>query len=381
MKKTPAVKISPASDEPVPEKLILSTESEGEEECEEDESEEEEEDNDTEETSIEEQNILVPPSPPKKMRSKKYQLPVEQLNWLDNQTDKEKSRPKLENGNQSNWKKFKAEHKVYREELNGNQPMVKLISSKARNGLLIPLKMNTLSFLKLTDEQITIILDKHFKLNQISNYKEILSSCHMVQSTNDNINIDKIQLYTEDFIDKLSINPHFQRDKLKGAPPKIINEIFIDGLQPPVFRAVVRDLGTTKINSTIRILPDIYSESEIYMKWKQRSDETDDETESVLKIDEIVSTLKRDNKVTIKGKFCSYCIDTRPYIARGHTDANCYYLHPEKRKEMESERAQRERDIPKVANAAQIQTMQDEIRQLEQNLIFMTVKLEKDENA
>jgi hypothetical protein len=92
--------------------------------------------------------------------------------------------------------------------------MVNLISIEARNGLLIHLTMDTSSFLKLTDEQVTTILDKHFKLNRISNYKEILSRCHMVKSTNDDISIDKIQLYTEDFIDKLSQNPHFQRDKL-----------------------------------------------------------------------------------------------------------------------------------------------------------------------
>ena len=335
MSKNSAAKISPSSAEPSPTMLNLSEESEEEEEYEEEEYEEEEE-NSTDVTSIEDQNVQqqIPPSPPMRMRSKKYKLPAELLSCIEDQSEREKRRPQLENGNQSNWKKFRAEHKIYREEQNGTKSMVKLISIKARNGLLIPLNMTTSSFLKLTDEQVTNILDAHFSLNQISNYKEILSRCHMVTSTNDEISIDKIQLYTEDFIDKLSQNPHFQRDKLRGAPPKIINKIFTDGLQPPVFRAVVRDLGTTKITSTIRMLPDVYSESEIYIKWKKRSDETDSETVSVLKRDERGSALNRENKVPISDKFCSNCIGTRPNIARGDT----YILRKGKRKRRAKER-------------------------------------------
>ena len=60
-------------------------------------------------------------------------------------------------------------------------------------------------------------------------------------SKNDAIDTDKIQLYVEDFIDKLCQNPHFTKDKLRGASPKTINEIF---------RAIVKILGTTKIATT-----------------------------------------------------------------------------------------------------------------------------------
>ena len=55
----------------------------------------------------------------------------------------------------------------------------------------------------------------------------------------------------------------FPKGKLWGATPKIINEIFTDGLTLPVFRDIVKDLGTTIIIATpIQMLPDIYSESE-----------------------------------------------------------------------------------------------------------------------
>ena len=123
MSKNSAVKISPSSAEPSPTMLNLSEESEEEEEY------EEEEENSTDVTSIEDQNVQqqIPPSPPMKMRSKEYHLPAELLNCIEDQSEKKKRRPRLENGNQSNWKKFRAEHKVCREEQNGNQPMVNLL--------------------------------------------------------------------------------------------------------------------------------------------------------------------------------------------------------------------------------------------------------------
>ena len=42
------------------------------------------------------------------------------------------------------------------------------------------------------------------------------------------------------------------------------------------FSAIAKDMGTTKIATTIHLLPDIFSESvsEIHMKWNQRSDDT-----------------------------------------------------------------------------------------------------------
>ena len=51
------------------------------------------------------------------------------------QNEKEKSAHRLQNGNQSKWKMFRAEHKIYREEENEIQSMVSLIKlrGKGRN--------------------------------------------------------------------------------------------------------------------------------------------------------------------------------------------------------------------------------------------------------
>ena len=358
------------SSEPDPQQLHLSDESE--EEYEEDEEEESEVEVDTAKNTP-----LVTNSPPMRIKSSRYHLPAEQQDWFDKHFEIDKKPPRLENGIVTKWKLFRAAHKIYREEQNGTQPMVKLISARARQGLIVHLEMNTQTFLKLTDEQITSELDNYFKLNHISNYKDILNKIHMIVTTNDSIDIDKIQLYVEDFINILHHNPHFQKDKLRGAPPKLINEIFIEGLQPPVFRGIVRDLGTTKIMSTIQMLPDIYSEAEIYMKWKLRSDEIEAEQ---------VSALDKESKGTMSGRHCTYCLSTRPNLARGHTDAMCYFLHPELRKERderqrenterEGERARRDKDQPKGVRALYAatvkQTDKDKIMALEEEIAFLT---------
>ena len=135
--------------------------------------------------------------------------------------------------------------------------------------------MDTSTSLTLTYEKCIKLLDKHFKWDQMSNYKEVLTKGHVEVAKHDAIDVDKIQLYVEDFIDHLYQNPHSQNDKLREAPPKITNVIFTDGFTPPVFRAIVKDLGNPKIATTIQMLASIHSESEMYMKWKQRSDDTD----------------------------------------------------------------------------------------------------------
>ena len=60
----------------------------------------------------------------------------------------------------------------------------------------------------------------------------------------------------------------------------MINAIFINGFTPPLFRDIVKDLGTTDYETTIRMLPDIYSELEIYLRWKIKDEKTDSEQQN-----------------------------------------------------------------------------------------------------
>jgi hypothetical protein len=61
----------------------------------------------------------------------------------------------------------------------------------------------------------------------------------------------------------------FQKDTgIRGMTPKIINEIFIEGFTPPVFKSFVKKIGSTDIHTTIAYLPILYTELEIHLRWK-----------------------------------------------------------------------------------------------------------------
>ena len=270
------------------------------------------------------------------------QMSAEQQNWFEKQTDKEKRRPTLKNGIVSSWRTFLADYLIYKAEENGIQSMVELISQKAKQGLMITLQMDSQTFLKQTDEQCIDALNKHFKLEQISNYRSILNKCKMKFVRNSAINTDNIQLYVEDFVDQMYKNPHFTNEKLRGAPPKVINAIFINGFTPPLFRDIVKDLGTTDYETTIRMLPDIYSELEIYLRWKIKDEKTDSEQQND-------SDTENSNKPRVKEyngklKSCTYCHINYPSLANSHNDEKCYFLHPERRDQSHKDYLERERE-------------------------------------
>ena len=131
----------------------------------------------------------------------------------------------------------------------------------------------------------------------------------------------------EDFVHQLCKNPHFTNEQIRGAPPKVIIQIFTNGLTPPVFRAIVKDLRKTDIETTIRKLPEIYFELEIHLSWKKICAETDCEQPS--DIEKSNGNKKRINDFSGKATQCSHCLLIHPALARSHTDDTCYFLHPE----------------------------------------------------
>ena len=170
-------------------------------------------------------------------------------------------------------------------------------------------------FLMLSDKLCMQKLDTFFKLKNIPNCRVILQSCHMNPVKNKKVNCGNIQLYVEDFIDQLYKNPHFTTDKLHGAPPKVIKDFFTDGFLTPAFKKSIKNLGTTDINATIELLPDIYTELDNHLRWKQIFDCPDEQS---------IDTPPKD----CSG--CSYCYPHNPHLSQFHADDNCFILHPEK---------------------------------------------------
>ena len=120
--------------------------------------------------------------------------PFDQQRWFELQSDTEKNRPKLKIATAAFYKSFRAAFKIYKEEDDGLRSMVDLISVQARQNLMVHLKMDINNFTYLSDEKCIKKLDKHFKLEDISNYRATLVKCHMKPVLNDKLNSDDIQL-------------------------------------------------------------------------------------------------------------------------------------------------------------------------------------------
>ena len=170
---------------------------------------------------------------------------------------------------------------------------------------------------------------------------------------NHQVNSDNIQLYVEDFIDQIYKNPHFTNDDLRGVPKKVINAILTNGFSPPAFRAIVKNLGTTDMKKTIELLPDIYAELDIYLRW-QKLFEGPTINQS---IDDAKGQVKQQKDIGRKATTCSSCFLFHPNQANTHTDNTWYILHPElspggwKRNDKTAAKSNAHDDVDELAEA------------------------------
>ena len=86
--------------------------------------------------------------------------------WLMVQPETDLNRPKLKNATMALYRPFWTAFIIYK--------VIELISVKARQGLIVHLKMDINNFNPLTDEKFMGKLDKHFIMEDISNYRSSL---------------------------------------------------------------------------------------------------------------------------------------------------------------------------------------------------------------
>ena len=149
--------------------------------------------------------------------------------------------------------------------------MVELISSKARTGICVFLKLSMSEFQNMSDDDCQILLNQYYRIANNADYRAVIRKIYMEHVTNDVANLENIQVYVDEFINLLSDNPNFSDNSKGGGTPKIINDLLMDGFSPPLFRQMVRDLGTTDISSTIDQLDGVYIELEIFNAGIRRS--------------------------------------------------------------------------------------------------------------
>ncbi len=92
-------------------------------------------------------------------------------------------------------------------------------------------------------------------------------------TNNNRIDSEDIQMYVERFLEVYNNNSNSIK---KGATPKIINDIFMEGFTPPIIKSIIKKTGSSDLQTTLAYLPTLYSELEIYLRWKQKCEETGD---------------------------------------------------------------------------------------------------------
>ena len=170
------------------------------------------------------------------------------------QTPVELKAPRLEQATADQYKSFLYKFKSYKEEDNGIQNMVNLVSVNARKAISLLLKISVEDFLKCPDDFCQELLNRHFRIDNNTNYKSIVRKLYMVTTSNDAVDLEAIQIYVGKFLTLVYDNPSFLDQSTGGASHKIMNDIFIDGFSPPFFKSIIRDLGTTSYGDTVEQL-------------------------------------------------------------------------------------------------------------------------------
>ena len=93
------------------------------------------------------------------------------------------------------------------------------------------------------------------------------------RTNNNRIDSEEIQMYVERF---LEVYNNKSNSIKKGATPKITNDIFMEGFTPPITKSIIKKTGSSDLQTTLAYLPTLYSELEIYLRWKKECEETGD---------------------------------------------------------------------------------------------------------
>ena len=291
-------------------------------------------------------------------------------------TDVEKNVPWLAKATKENVRVFIQAFKKYRDEDNGIRQMTALVRTETRTVLCEHfLKISVQDFLSLENEECIQRLSDKFHLAANSQYRAKMKTTYMMPVQDDQADVEQIQKYVARFLGLLTRNPQFLDVRQKGATPKIMNDLLIEGFSPPVFRNRVKSLGTTDITSTIDMLDSLYDELEVYQTWtpkskvmqKSKSDKsqaTEEPKDSKPKLDFIPCTKQK-------------CNSTR------HSAEECYFLHPELRPDFRKNQGSKKSFKAQVANLAEdmtkseasVASLADQLAQLKAELAMKADKV------
>ena len=237
----------------------------------------------------------------------------------------EQKPPMLVNATVDDFLTFKPLFENYKAK-NGTKPLADLLSLQAKNFLCVLYGKNDSDFYLIDDTNLMQLLEEHFQVFDTNDYVAKLQAVYM--APHDQVDIKKIQLYAQNFLNILCNNPSYQDTTLGGGTAKQINTIFINGFKPQGLRLLVQDLGSENIHITISKLNTIYADIRTTIRVQRR-------------LGNLMITPDNDNKKNVTGgakaetpprQGCTstHCVG-KTRNGNIHKAENCWVLHPEKR--------------------------------------------------
>ena len=168
----------------------------------------------------------------------------------------EKEFKKLNEMNQKVYIDWKARCKNYRQR-KGKDKMVDLMDSDMQEycaEYICELELD--DFLLLENSEITDLLDTFFDINEANYYESTLVTFFMKPKEFSRVDVED---YCTAFLGALQKNPNFLNPDCGGAHPKIINRMFLAGLQTSHFRLRIEKYDTETVKGTLtaikKVLP------------------------------------------------------------------------------------------------------------------------------
>ena len=168
----------------------------------------------------------------------------------------EKNAKKLADMNQTAYIAWKAYCKVYKQN-KGKDKMVDLMEPSAQEYCAEYIcAIELVEFLLLENSELTDILDNYFDINEANYYESTLLTLYMKPKE---FSRDDVENYCAGFLGALQKNPNFQDPDCGGASPKLINKMFLAGLQTSHFRERIKKYDTETVKATLsaikKVLP------------------------------------------------------------------------------------------------------------------------------
>ena len=147
--------------------------------------------------------------------------------------------------------KFKSDNETYKQK-EGDQTIIeRILLAKVKIVAEYIAEVDLDDLLNFSDSEISTLLDKHFGVDISTSYLTVLTGLAMTSVIFSRAALEK---YTTSFLGALTENPNFRNPEAGGADEEVINQLFIDNIQPEHFRTTLGRYNSKAIKKTYRAI-------------------------------------------------------------------------------------------------------------------------------